>query len=162
MTQATFTIKRDELKVVMERIFDAPIDLVYKTLIDPDAIPKWWGPRSQTTRVDKMDVRKGGAWRFVCTDQDGNDYGFHGVYQELDPPKLVRQTFHFEGIPGEHEVVETLLLEDLGGKTKVTNISMYANTEDLDGMVASGMESGARETYDRLAEVLEKARARSR
>jgi uncharacterized protein YndB with AHSA1/START domain len=53
--QATFTIQRDELKVVMERIFDAPIDFVFKTLIDPNAIPKWWGRRSQTTWVDKMD-----------------------------------------------------------------------------------------------------------
>jgi uncharacterized protein YndB with AHSA1/START domain len=157
MSQATFTIKRDELKVVIERTFDAPIELVFKTLIDPHAIPKWWGKRSQTTTVDKMDVRHGGVWRYVTRDQEGNEYGFHGVYREIDPPQRISQTFNFEGIPGEHELVETLTLEDLGGKTKVTNTTLYPNIEDLDGMVASGMESGALETWDRLSEVLEKS-----
>lgn len=162
MDQGTFTVKRDELKVVMERTFNAPIDQVFKALTDPAAIPQWWGKRSQTTRVDKMEVKVGGGWRFVCRDQDGSEYAFHGVYLAIDPPRRISQTFNFEGIPGDHELVETLSLEDLGGKTKVTNTSVYANLDDLDGMVASGMEAGARETWGRLADIVEKSPVRAR
>lgn len=102
-----------------------------------------------------MDVRVGGVWRYVCRDSSGNEYAFHGVYKKIDPPKLISCTFNFEGIPGDHELSQTAIFEDLGGKTRVTSTATYANVEDLDGMVASGMESGAIETWDRLAELVE-------
>ncbi len=157
MSKTTFTIKRDELKVVMERVFDAPREAVFKAFTDPRAIPQWWGPKRLATTVDRMDVRPGGLWRFVQRDADGNEYAFHGVYKVIDPPKLLSATFNFEGIPGVHELLQTVTFEDLGGRTKVVNIATYANVEDLDGMVASGMESGATESWDRLADLVEKA-----
>ncbi len=54
-----------------------------------------------------------------------------------------------------HILTESTDFEDLEGKTKVTTSSSYANIEDLEGMVAMGMESGARESYERLAELVE-------
>jgi uncharacterized protein YndB with AHSA1/START domain len=156
MSKTTFTIKRDELKVAMVRTFDAPIETVFRAHTDPHAIPNWWGPRRQTTTVDMMDVRVGGGWRYVCRDGSGNEYAFHGVYKRIDPPKLLVATFNFEGIPGNHELLQTATFEDLGRKTKVTSTATYANVADLDGMVASGMESGATESWDRLAELVEK------
>jgi uncharacterized protein YndB with AHSA1/START domain len=156
MAQTNFTVKREELSVVMDRVFDAPRDLVWKTISDPALIPQWWGPRQFTTVVDKMDFRVGGEWRFVHKNDQG-EYGFHGVYKEITKPSLVSDTFNFEGVPTGHEMVETMVLEDLGnGKTKVTTTSVYANIEDLDGMVGSGMEGGAKETWERLAELVEK------
>lgn len=151
-----FTIKRDELKVVMERIFDAPREAVFQAFVDSGAIPKWWGLHRHTTTVDKNDVNIGGAWRFVCRDAGGSVYAFHGVYKTIDPPNLMSSTFVFEGIPGDHELTQTATFESLHGKTKVTSTATYANVEDLDGMVASGMESGATESWDRLAELLRK------
>ena len=159
MPKTHFTVQRDELKVIMDRIFDAPREAVWKAITDPKAIPKWWGPRSQATTVDKMDLRVGGSWRYVSRDEAGNEYGFHGVYKEIDPPKRISDTFNFEGIPPGHELVETVTLEDLGGRTRMTTVSRYANVEDLDGMVASGMESGAVESWERLTELLEKMQA---
>lgn len=156
MSKTAFTIKREELKVVMERTFGAQRDAVFKAFIDPHAIPKWWGLRDQATTVEKNDVRVGGIWRFVCRDNGGNEYGFHGVYKAIEPPKLLSQTFNFEGIPADHELVQTATFEDRGGKTKVTGIATYANVEDLEGMVASGMEAGATESWERLAELVEK------
>ncbi|HEY3248515.1 MAG TPA: SRPBCC family protein [bacterium] len=140
----------------MERIFDAPPETIFKALTDPTAIPKWWGPRKYTTAVDKMDLRVGGAWRFVHRGEDGKEYAFHGVFKAIEPPKLISQTFNYEGFPGEHESLDTLTLEDLGGgKTKVTAVTTFATLEDLDGMVGSGMESGAVESWDRLAALVE-------
>jgi len=156
MLKTTFAIKRDELKVVMERTFDAPREAVFKAFTDPHAIPQWWGPKRLTTTVDRMDVRPGGVWRFVQRDAEGNEYAFHGVYKEIDAPRLLSSTFNFEGIPGDHELLQTVTFEDLGGKTKVTSTATYADVEDLDGMVASGMESGATESWERLAELVEK------
>lgn len=151
-----FTVKRDELKVLMERTFDAPREAVFRAFIDSRAIPKWWGLRSHTTVVDKNDVRAGGVWRFVSRDAAGDQYGFHGVYKKIDPPKLVSCTFNFEGIPGDHESIQTATFEDVHGKTKVTGTATFANVEDLNGMVGSGMESGWAESWDRLAELVAK------
>ena len=157
MAKTTFTTKREELKVVIERVFDAPRELVWKAFNDPDSIPHWWGPKSTTTTVEKMDVRPGGVWRYVQHDPDGSEYAFNGVYREIDPPNLVSRTFNFEGIPGDHELIETATFEDFEeGKTKVTAVAVYANVEDLDGMVNSGMEGGATESWERLAELVEK------
>jgi uncharacterized protein YndB with AHSA1/START domain len=142
-------------EVVMERVFEAPRELVFAAYTDPKRIPYWWGPRKYTTKVDKMEVRVGGAWRFLSYDSDGNESGFHGVYREIVPPKRLVNTFEYEGMPG-HVVVDTATFEDLGGKTKVTITSVFQSKEDRDGMLASGMEGGARETWERLAELLSK------
>ncbi len=87
-------------------------------------------------------------------DSSCTEYGLKGVYHDILAPVRVIQTFEFEGMPG-HVTLETATLEEVGGKTKVTAVSVFQSVEDRDGMVASGMEGGARETYERLAEVVE-------
>jgi uncharacterized protein YndB with AHSA1/START domain len=142
-----------EREIVMERVFNAPRDLVFKAYTDPDLIPKWWGPGKYTTTVDRMDVRVGGVWRFVQRDADGNVYAFNGEYREIAPPGRLSYTFEFEGMPG-HVLLETVTFEEQGDQTKVTVTSLFASAEDRDGMLQSGMEQGARESQDRLAELL--------
>ncbi|TMD60166.1 MAG: ATPase [Chloroflexi bacterium] len=145
---------RGDREIVITREFDAPRELVFKAITDPTLIPKWWGPRRYETIVDKMDVRPGGAWRFINRAADGGEHGFNGVYREIVPPEKIVQTFEWEGLPG-HISVETLILEDLGGRTRITTTSVFDTKEDRDGMMQSGAESGARETWERFAEVLE-------
>jgi len=101
----------------------------------------------------EMDFRPGGAWRFVLRGPDGNDYGFRGVYREIEPPEQIVQTFEFEGMPG-HVSVETATLEERDGKTKLTVTCLYSSVEARDGHYNSGMEAGMRESHDRLAELL--------
>jgi uncharacterized protein YndB with AHSA1/START domain len=152
-TSEKMIVDRDRRDVSMTRIFDAPRDLVFQVCLDPKLIPQWWGPRRLVTTVDHMDVRPSGTWRFIQKDEQGNIFAFHGEYREIDPPKRTVSTFEFEGMPG-HVLVETTTFEDLGGKTKMTVHDVYATVEDLDGMVQSGMEEGAVESYDRLTELL--------
>jgi uncharacterized protein YndB with AHSA1/START domain len=150
---STMTVtKRGDREIFMTREFDAPRELVFKAITDPKLIPNWWGPRKYATIVDKMDVRPGGAWRFINRGPEG-DHGFKGEYREIVPPERIVQTFEWEGLPG-HVSVETLILEDIGGKTRMTATSVFDTKEDRDGMFESGAESGARETWDRLTEVL--------
>ena len=100
-----------------------------------------------------MDVRPGGRWRFVGRDADGSENAFRGVYREVTPPERIVQTFEWEGMPG-YVCVETATFEDLGDRTKVTTVSLFHTTEERDGMLGSGMESGLNETYARLDELL--------
>jgi uncharacterized protein YndB with AHSA1/START domain len=143
-----------DLEILVTREFDAPRDVVYKTMTDPKLIPQWWGPRRDAITVDKMEVRPGGKWRFVATQPDGTTYAFRGEYRELIPGEKIVQTFEFEPMAG-HISVEAGTLTDLpGGRTLFTTRSVFTSKEDRDGMVQSGLESGLRETYDRLDEVL--------
>lgn len=154
MAKTTFTVKREEREVVMERVFDAPRELVWKAFTDPESIPRWWGPRVLTTTVDKMEVRPGGIWRYLQRDPEGNEYAFNGKYLEITQPEKLSYTFEFEPLAG-HVLVQTVTFEEYEGKTKVTSTATYDTVEDLDGMVKAGMEAGAIESWDRLAELLE-------
>jgi uncharacterized protein YndB with AHSA1/START domain len=149
---ATITTPSDR-EIHIERVFDAPRDLVFATFTDPQLIPEWWGPRNMTTVVDEMDVRAGGSWRFITADCEGNETAFRGTYREVTPPERIVQTFEWEGMPG-HVCVETAVFEDLGDRTRLINISLFHTTEERDGMLASGMERGLNETYARMDELL--------
>jgi uncharacterized protein YndB with AHSA1/START domain len=150
--KATLTTPADR-EIRVEREFDAPRDQVFATYTDPELIPQWWGPRDTTTVVDQMDVRPGGSWRFVMRGSDGTESGFRGTYREVTPPERIVQTFEWEPMAG-HVSVETATFEDLGERTRVVTTSIFHTTEERDGMLASGMEGGLNETYDRLDEVL--------
>ncbi len=141
-----------EREIKAERVFDAPRERVFEAMTDPELIPKWWGPRGTTTRVEEMDVSVGGRWRFVMDTEQGEG-GFGGTYREITPPERIVQTFEWDGMPG-YISVEVCELEDLGGKTRVSTTSTFHFAEERDGMLSSGMEEGMAETYDRLEELL--------
>ncbi len=153
MSKLNLTAEPGKHSIVMTRDFDAPRELVFKAITDPNLIPQWWGPRSLTTTVDKMEVRPGGIWRFVERDADGNEDAFHGVYHDITLPERLIYTFEWEGMPG-HVLLETVTFKDQDGKTRLTDISVFQTVEDRDGMLQSGMEGGAAESMDRLAELL--------
>jgi uncharacterized protein YndB with AHSA1/START domain len=153
-TAKTFS-KPSDRELAMTRHFDAPRELVFAAMTDAKHIPHWWGPRGIETIVDTLDLRPGGRWRFIHRGPDGVEYGFNGEFREIVPPERLVYTFEFEGMPG-HVAVETVTFEDLDGRTKVTSVSLFPSVEDRDGMLESGAEQGAVETWDRLAELLER------
>lgn len=147
-----FTVVSDT-EVKMVRTFNAPRELVFKAYTDPEMIPHWWGPRYLTTQIDALDLKPGGKWRFLQYDEKGNEFAFNGIYKEVISPERIVYTFEFEPMPG-HIIVSTVLFEDENGKTKLTATSVFQSKEDLDGMMKSGMESGAVESWDRLEELI--------
>ena len=155
MAKTEIVAEPGKQEIVITRVFDAPRELIFKTVTDPNLIPQWWGPRRYTTIVDKMEVKPGGAWRFINRDDEGNEHAFHGFYHEIVSPERIVQTFEYEGAPG-HISLETMRLEEQDGKTLMKNIAVYQSVEDRDAMIQSGMEEGARELMDRLAELVEK------
>jgi len=135
------------------REFDAPPDLVFRAHTDPDLLVQWLGGDKYEMIVDRYDVRDGGTWRYVHRDGQGNDWGFHGVFHGTPTPEGMVQTFEFEGAPG-HVSLDTLTLEDLGGRTRVRIHSVHQTVEGRDAMVASGMEAGLSAGYRRLDELI--------
>ena len=135
------------------REFDAPPEKVFRAHTDPDLVVQWQGPHGMEARIDHFDCRTGGSYRYVHT-HDGEEYGFHGCFHEVRPNEMIVQTFTFEGFP-EGVALEKLVLEDLGdGRTRLTATSLVDSFEGRDAFVASGMEVGVREGYERLDEVL--------
>ncbi|MGY1832309.1 SRPBCC family protein [Geodermatophilus sp. SYSU D01180] len=135
------------------REFDAPRGKVFRAHTDPDLLVRWLGPRGLEMRIDHYDCRTGGSYRYVHSDANG-EYGFHGCFHEVRPDELIVQTFTFEGQP-DGVALEKLVLEDLGdGRTRLTATSLCDSFADRDAMLASGMEVGIVEGYERLDEVL--------
>jgi uncharacterized protein YndB with AHSA1/START domain len=148
----TMTTPSDR-EIVMTRVFDAPRELVFEAHTSCEHMEQWWGPRRYQVVDCKIDFRPGGEWRMVHRGSDGQEFGFHGEFREIVRPEKIVWTFEFEGMPG-HVSVDTLTLEEQDGKTRLTATSVFDSVEDRDGMLNSGMEEGAAETWDRLAEYL--------
>lgn len=157
MDPTTFELPAGEPLVVMTRTFDAPRELVWKAWTEPEHVARWWGPRIYTNTVLEMDVRPGGRWRIEQRAGDGIVHRFKGEYREVVRPERLVNTFIYEDDAGTFEdrpVLETYTFEEEDGRTKLTAVSVFGSVADRDGMAASGMEGGARESLDRLAELL--------
>lgn len=142
-------------EIKMTRIFNAPRELVWKVWTDPALIPQWWGPKKYPTVVEKMDVRVGGAWRYISRGENGEEFAFRGEYKEIVPVERIACTFEFEPMAG-HISLDTATFEELpDGRTLMTSTALFSSQEDRDGMMQSGMEDGATETYDRFDELVQ-------
>jgi uncharacterized protein YndB with AHSA1/START domain len=141
-----------EREIVLTRVFDAPRTLVFDAFTKPELIKRWFGPRGWSLVVCEVDLKVGGTWRFVLRGPDGNDMGMRGVYREIAAPDRSVHTESFDDFPGE-SLVTTLLVENRG-KTTLTATVRYPSQEVRDAVITSGMEHGAAESYDKLAEYL--------
>jgi len=158
-TRATQILADPDVPLVrIVREFDAPPEKVFRAHVDPELVVQWLGPRAVTMQVEHFDARTGGSYRYVHT-SGGEQYAFHGSFHEVRSPGVdvagvIVQTFTFEGVP-DGVALERLQLEDLGGgRTRLTGTSLVDSFADRDAMLASGMETGIHEGYERLDELL--------
>jgi uncharacterized protein YndB with AHSA1/START domain len=142
-----------DTEIAMTRVFDAPCRLVFEALTRPELVKRWYGPHGHHLVVCEIDFRVGGKWRYVLRDPEGQDMGQHGTYLEIDAPDRIVNTEGFDDFPGEAMVTTVLVERD--GKTTMTATVRSPSKEVRDIMLATGMEHGAAETYDRLAELLQ-------
>lgn len=140
-------------QIVLTRVFNAPRELVFDAFNKPDLLKRWFGPRGWSLVVCEIDFRVGGGYRFVLRSPEGNQMGMRGTYREIDAPFRSVHRESFDDIPGESEVVTVFTERE--GNTVLTATITYASQEIRDAVIRSGMEYGAAETYDRLAELLE-------
>ena len=140
------------------REFDAPVAAVFDAHRDPELVKQWLGPRGYVMEVDRWDFRSGGGYRYVHKTDHG-EFGFHGTFHTVRDNDLAIQTFEFEGAPDE-VAIEFMRFVDLGnGRCRLEGRSIGRTVEGRDAMVASGMETGMREGYERLDELVGAASA---
>jgi uncharacterized protein YndB with AHSA1/START domain len=147
-----------ERELAMSRVFDAPRALVWEALTKPEHIVGWFGRRQDTLAVCEVDLRIGGTARYVWRFADGNEMAITWVFREISPPERAAFTETFDEPYAEEmggDTLVTITLDERDGKTTLTFTTLYKSREDRDRVLQSGMEEGAVETFDRLAELLE-------
>jgi uncharacterized protein YndB with AHSA1/START domain len=144
-----------EREIVMTRVFDAPRNLVFDAFSKPELLKRWFGPRGWSLVVCEVDFKVGGKWRFVLRGPDGREMGMRGVYREIAPPERTVHLEMFDDYPGESIV--TAVFVEQNGKTTMTATVLYESQQVRDAVIKSGMEHGAAECYDKLAEYLASA-----
>jgi uncharacterized protein YndB with AHSA1/START domain len=134
-------------------VFDAPRRLVWDAFTKPELLKRWFGPRGWSLAVCEVDLKVGGGFRFVLRGPDGQEMGMRGVYREIVPPERSVHIESFDDFPGADSTITTVMVES-EGKTTFTATVLYPSQEVRDAVIKSGMEHGAAESYDRLAEML--------
>src|SRR4051794_4064195 len=145
-----------DTQILMTREFDAPVDLVWRAFTTPELVSRWWPGRRGTMQSCEIDLREGGAWRYVMTASEGFEVGFHGEYREIVPHERIVNTEVYEGAPGPGIVVTNTFTAD-GGRTVLTMLSECGSQEVRDIIIGSGMEGGAQEGMDILEEIVTQA-----
>ncbi len=160
MTEMEVTAEPGVPQILTAREFDAPRDLIYRAFTEPDLLVQWLGPRKYTMTIERFDLRDGGSWRYIHSDDAGNAYGFHGVFHGEPSMDGMVQTFEFEGAPG-HVSMDTVTFEERDGGTIVRSNTVFQSVEARDAMYESGMADGMNQGYERLDELLAKLVANS-
>ena len=150
------TMRPSDTEIVMSRVFDAPRELVFEAHTSCEHFVHWWGSQEYDVADCDIDFRVGGTWRIVIRSQD-NELTFFGDYLEIEAPERFVWTFGVNDDPGGPE---TYTFEEHDGKTTITSRAVFPSKEALDEMMATGMEDGANELYDRLDEYLEVLKSR--
>jgi uncharacterized protein YndB with AHSA1/START domain len=151
-TEATVVTTPTDREVRIERVFDASRERVWRAYTDPTLVAQWWGRGNKLT-IKRMEVERGGHWRFVEETSQGL-HGFEGRYREVTPLQRIVSTFEWDGMPG-HVSVSTTNFEPVGDRqTKVIVTSLFHTTEERDGMMNSGMQQGLMQSYEVLDSIL--------
>lgn len=167
MTRNAMVSRVENDKVlILERIFNAPRDLVFKMFKEPEHLKHWWGPRGWELPVCKVDFRAGGVWHYCMKCVDKNQGDFFGmeawgkaVYKEIVEPERVVYVDYFsdaDGNSNESLPATTVTMEfiDLGGRTKLISRGEYASKEAMKTVLDMGMMEGITQTWDRLEDHL--------
>lgn len=160
--KTVITAEPGKQELFITREFEAPRELVFRAYTEADLYEKWVGPDDLAMTVEKMDAFDGGSYRFLH-ERDGHVYAFHGVYHDVLSPERIIGTFEFDGLPEKgHVIMGTTKFEDLGGgRCRLVHQSVFQSVADRDGMIASGMERGVTQGYDKLDTLLEQLLAKS-
>src|SRR5271166_1828439 len=146
---------RGDREIVMTRVFNAPRRLVFDAFTKPELVKQWLlGPPGWSMPVCEIDLRVGGAYRYVWRNADGKEMGMRGVFREIVPRERVVQTETFDEPRYSGKALVTTVLVEHSGVTTLTTTVRYESREVRDSVLKSGMERGVAASYDRLADML--------
>ena len=146
--RAQVTLPADN-QILITREFNAPRHLVYRAWTTPELVRQWWTARRGSMTVVEIDLRVGGAWRYVMTATRGFEVGFHGEYREIVENERIVSTEVYEGAP-DAPALNTITFEEHEGRTMMTILVEHTNRENRDMHVNSGMEDGLQDAFELL------------
>jgi uncharacterized protein YndB with AHSA1/START domain len=147
-----------EREIAMTRVFDAPASMVFDAWTKPELLKRWLGVRDGWSfAVCEVDLKVGGAYRFVWRGPDGAEMGMGGVYREIVQPERIVAIEKFDDPWYAGEALDTMVFVEQDGKTTVTTTVLYESQEVRDAVLESGMDRGVAESYDKLDEYLASA-----
>ena len=153
-SRTTVEVSPTEPVAIITRTLDAPRDIVWRAISQPEHLVQWWGPHGYTNRVAGYDFRVGGKWRIETTDTKGQQFNFHGEFREIAAPGKIVQTFGMEGMWDGRYSVDSLTLTADRKRTIYRIVSRFPSIADRDFMIASGMVKGMNEGFERLDALL--------
>jgi uncharacterized protein YndB with AHSA1/START domain len=156
MNQTSMELSGDR-EIVISRTFNGPARLVFDAWTRPELVRRWWAPKSRGVSLVgcDADVRAGGKYRYVLRRSDtGDELGFSGTYTEVTPHSRLVYTQIFEPMASAGEAIITVTFDEREGKTHLVARELYPSKEIRDGVLASGMEDGMRETMEQLEELV--------
>ncbi len=137
-----------EREIVISRVIAAPREIVFEMWTSCEHLPHWMGPASMEMTGCRIDLREGGSWRFEWRGPDGFEFGMEGVYREIARPERLISTEMMDGFPDE--LTSTLVLTEQDGRTRITNTVLCPSRETRDALLASGMQDGVSEGFERM------------
>lgn len=160
MNQTTLELKGDR-EFVITRAFNGPARIVFDAFTKPELVTRWWAPKSLGVEMVSCDadVRAGGAYRYVFQVREVGRMAFSGTYTEVTPPSRLVYTQVFEPTaagaqPSDRPITVTVTFDERVGKTHVVSHTSCPTRDIRDGIIASGMERGMRETMEQLEELV--------
>jgi len=154
---ATVTLPTDT-QILITREFDAPKHLVYQAWTTPELIKRWWsGDRGEVISAE-VDLRVGGAWRYVMVASGGFEVAFHGEFREIVANERIVSTEVYEGMP-DAEAIDTLTLTESDGRTTLMLLVQHDTQQSRDAHINSGMEAGMQEAMDHLSSIVQRLAA---
>lgn len=152
--ETTIAASTEVPTITITREFDAPRELVFRAHTDPALYVRWIGPRRLSTTLPLWDPRRGGAWRMKNYAGEEEIASFFGSFHDVREPERITWTFTYEGEP-DSVSLETVTFEELpGGRTRLRVVGVVESFEIRDQILASGMETGVTEGYEKLDELL--------
>jgi uncharacterized protein YndB with AHSA1/START domain len=155
MATLKVTVPENSLDILGTVEINAPIEKVFEAFINKDLFVKWFC-RGNTVSINKFEGKTGGTWDIAEKSPDGNEWGFYGVFHEILLNERIIWTFEFMGMPERgHVSLEKMVFEKVDdGSTRMKTISTFLTKEDREGMVASGMEAGWRQSIEALGKLV--------
>ena len=153
---AKVTLPTDE-QILITREFDAPRHLVYRAWTTPELVERWWSGRRGKMTLAEIDLRVGGAWRYVMVANGGFEVGFHGEFREIVPDERIVTTEVYEGAPAgdlaDDDVINTVTFTEVDGRTTLELLTQTTSRELRDIIIDSGMEGGVQEQMELLEQL---------
>jgi uncharacterized protein YndB with AHSA1/START domain len=159
MASAANSAVADDRVLIIERVFDAPRDMVWDAFTNPKHLLSWMGPRDHPATTYQVDARPGGKWRGCLRSPDGKEELWQsGVFHEVTRPERIVYTFQWDKRHADDYTFATLITIHFaveGARTRMHFQQAYFNTKANRDGHNGGWNSG----FDRLAEFLAKEKA---